>query len=71
MLGKLEGSPDRVPLPCPRWRTDLMVREQGLMFTDLDTFDVYACPECGYVELFLSGVGLKSHTQISTMVERT
>lgn len=77
MLGRPDGAPDREALLCPRCRTDLtfhgrkQFREQGLMFTDLDTFDVYACRECGHVELFLPGVGLKSHTQISTMVERT
>lgn len=70
----VQGKPDRPPLDCPRCSRELaflgrkMFCEQDRLFTEIECFDLYGCEECGHAQLFLPGVGLKSHTQISTMV---
>jgi predicted RNA-binding Zn-ribbon protein involved in translation (DUF1610 family) len=31
--------------------------DMGELFTNRESFDVYVCPRCGRVELFLDGIG--------------
>jgi hypothetical protein len=65
-----DDDPD--PMLCPRCSTDLdyvgtkrfhegtrwgVLGELGELFTNREHFDVYVCPRCGRVELFVDGVG--------------
>ncbi len=60
------------PMKCPRCETDLRYTGTkefhegpgGGLFSDLtelfmnkERFDVYVCPRCGRVELFVDGIG--------------
>lgn len=55
------------PLGCLRCQTPLQsigskhFHERGFVLVP-DLFDLYACPRCGHVELFLSQVGAKPQT---------
>ena len=60
------------PMTCPRCETLLtfvgtkkfhegrrwgVLGELGELFTNREHFDVYVCPRCGRVELFVDGIG--------------
>lgn len=60
------------PVSCPRCRTSLdyvgtkrfhegtrwgVLGDLGELFTNREHFDVYVCPRCGRVELFVDGIG--------------
>ena len=60
------------PMKCPRCETDLahvgaksfhegtrwgFLGEVGELFVNRERFDVYLCPRCGRVELFVDGIG--------------
>ena len=60
------------PLDCARCATSLdyvgtkrfhegtrwgVLGELGELFTNREHFDVYVCPRCGRVELFVDGIG--------------
>jgi len=38
----------------PRWGA---LGDLGELFVKKETFDIYACPRCGVVEMFVDGVG--------------
>ena len=63
---------DMDPMVCPRCTTTLdfvgtkrfhegtrwgVLGEIGELFTNRESFDVYVCPRCGRVELFVDGIG--------------
>jgi uncharacterized protein with PIN domain len=62
-------SPDPTsPMRCPRCERALEYvsskavasgGELAALFPDRESLDVYLCPECGRVELFVSGIGEK------------
>ncbi|CAG0992434.1 hypothetical protein METP1_02369 [Methanosarcinales archaeon] len=60
------------PMSCPRCKTELQyvgtrkfhegtrwgfLGELGELFVNREHFDVYVCPRCGRVELFVDGFG--------------
>jgi len=60
------------PMNCPRCETRLnyvgtkrfhegtrwgVLGDIGELFTNRESFDVYVCPRCGRVELFVDGIG--------------
>jgi hypothetical protein len=60
------------PISCPRCTTSLdyvgtkkfheggrwgILGELGELFVNREHFDVYVCPRCGRVELFVDGIG--------------
>lgn len=60
------------PMHCPRCHTGLdyvgtkrfhegtrwgVLGELGELFVNRQSFDVYVCPRCGRVELFVDGIG--------------
>lgn len=60
------------PMSCPRCNTELeyvgtrkfhegtrwgFFGELGELFVNREHFDVYVCPRCGRVELFVDGIG--------------
>ncbi len=60
------------PLQCPHCRVELdyvgtkkfhegtrwgVLGELGELFVKKEHFDVYVCPRCGRVELFVDGIG--------------
>jgi hypothetical protein len=61
--GEREGEP--VPAPeCIRCHVEMRYRgtrtvlgEVGHLFENSDAFDVYVCPRCGHVDLFVNEIG--------------
>jgi hypothetical protein len=64
--------PERNPITCSRCRRKLdyvgtkafhegtrwgVLGELGELFVNKERFDVYCCPRCGRVELFVDGIG--------------
>jgi rubrerythrin len=62
-----EGQADGAALPAPecirchvemRYRgTRTVLGEVGHLFENSDAFDVYVCPQCGHVDLFVNEIG--------------
>jgi DNA-directed RNA polymerase subunit RPC12/RpoP len=71
-MAKMDETQNPNPMKCPRCETDLQYKGTkefhegpggGFLsdFTELfmnkERFDVYVCPRCGRVELFVDGIG--------------
>ncbi|MFQ5892595.1 MAG: hypothetical protein ACE5HW_07360 [Candidatus Methanofastidiosia archaeon] len=68
----MKSSEELNPMNCPRCKKELeyvgtkkfhegthwgVLGELGELFVKREHFDVYVCPRCGRVELFVDGIG--------------